>query len=127
LKTATLWMSMSAVLGAAVFAGQAPAPHAAPQPPSPNGSGAVAPGDVAPGAVAPGAVALGAAVPGTSATPRAAGPQAASGTRVDTSDDDFFEFLGADDVGDADWWEFLRKSGLSRDQSRTPPPQDAKQ
>src|SRR5882724_3289611 len=24
-------------------------------------------------------------------------------------DDDFIEFLGADDVGDAVWWEFLKK------------------
>lgn len=32
-------------------------------------------------------------------------------------DDEFIEFLGADDVGDAAWWEFLKKSG--------PPPGNA--
>jgi len=26
-------------------------------------------------------------------------------------DDEFIEFLGADDVGDSAWWEFLKKSG----------------
>jgi hypothetical protein len=40
-------------------------------------------------------------------------------------DDSFIEFLGADDVGDAQWWEFLNNAEpLGEDPS--PPPQDAK-
>src|SRR5271156_5394453 len=30
-------------------------------------------------------------------------------------DDDFIEFLGADDVGDAAWWEFLKKAPPRRE------------
>jgi hypothetical protein len=43
-------------------------------------------------------------------------------------DDDFIEFLGADDVGDAAWWEFLKKAP-PRGENPPPatPPQDAKQ
>jgi hypothetical protein len=90
-------MALSAVLGAvAAMAGQAPPPHPAPHP---------QPDDAAPPAAA---------------APAAAAPGAA------TPDDDFIEFLGADDVGDADWWEFLKKSGQSRDPPRVPP-QDAQQ
>jgi hypothetical protein len=43
-----------------------------------------------------------------------------------TPNDDFIEFLGADDVEDAAWWEFLKKSAPRRDQPPAPP-QDAKQ
>lgn len=42
-------------------------------------------------------------------------------------DEGLIEFLGADDVGDADWWEFLKKAAPRRDQPPVPPPQDAKQ
>jgi hypothetical protein len=45
----------------------------------------------------------------------------------DASNDELIEFLGADDVGDAAWWEFLKKSAPRKDQPRAPPPQDAKQ
>ena len=40
-------------------------------------------------------------------------PQSANADRPGTTapDEDFIEFLGADDVGDAAWWEFLKKSG----------------
>jgi hypothetical protein len=42
-------------------------------------------------------------------------------------DDDFIEFLGGDDVGDAAWWEFLKK-GLPRGKDAPATlPQDAKQ
>jgi hypothetical protein len=44
-----------------------------------------------------------------------------------TPNDEFIEFLGADDVGDAAWWEFLKKSAPRREQPPVPPPQDAKQ
>jgi len=30
-------------------------------------------------------------------------------------DDEFIEFLGADDVGDTAWWEFLKKSAPRKD------------
>jgi hypothetical protein len=43
------------------------------------------------------------------------------------SDDDFIEFLGSDDTGDADWWEFLKKRGVARPKPPAPPSQDAKQ
>jgi hypothetical protein len=36
--------------------------------------------------------------------------------------DEFIEFLGADDVGDAAWWEFLKKAPPA---GNRPPPQDA--
>ncbi|MGH9562380.1 MAG: hypothetical protein ACRD3S_13085 [Terracidiphilus sp.] len=43
-------------------------------------------------------------------------------------DEGFIEFLGADDVGDAAWWEFLKKAP-PREVNPPPatPPQDAKQ
>jgi hypothetical protein len=44
-----------------------------------------------------------------------------------TPDEDFIEFLGADDVGDAAWWEFLKKAPPRGDNPPAPPPQDAKQ
>ena len=42
-------------------------------------------------------------------------------------DDDFIEFLGADDVGDPALWAFLKKSAQRKDSTPTPQPQDAKQ
>ena len=42
-----------------------------------------------------------------------------------TPDDEFIEFLGADDVGDAGWWEFLKKTDPHAPSS--PPPPDSKQ
>jgi hypothetical protein len=42
-------------------------------------------------------------------------------------DDEFIEFLGRDDVGDAALWAFLKKSAQRKDSTPTPPPQDAKQ
>jgi hypothetical protein len=56
----------------------------------------------------------------TAATPGAGAPS------VGTPDDDFIEFLGADDVEDAAWWEYLKKSAPRRAQQPVPP-QDAKQ
>jgi hypothetical protein len=44
-----------------------------------------------------------------------------------TPDDDFIEFLGGDDVGDAAWWEFLKKVPPRGEAPPAPPPQDAKQ
>jgi hypothetical protein len=42
-------------------------------------------------------------------------------------DGDFIEFLGADDIGDAALWAFLKKSAQRKDSTSTPLPQDAKQ
>ena len=56
---------------------------------------------------------------------RAATP-AVDAPGVATPDDDFIEFLGRDDVGDAALWAFLKKSAQRKD-SPTPQPQDAKQ
>jgi hypothetical protein len=37
------------------------------------------------------------------------------------------EFLGADDHGDAAWWEFLKRLPPGSIRPADPPPQDAKQ
>jgi len=42
-------------------------------------------------------------------------------------DDDLIEFLGGDDVGDAAWWEFLKKVPLRGENPPATPPQDVKQ
>jgi hypothetical protein len=42
-------------------------------------------------------------------------------------DDEFIEFLGGDDVGDAAWWEFLKKVPPRAGNPPATPPQDAKQ
>jgi hypothetical protein len=42
-------------------------------------------------------------------------------------DESFLEFLGSDDVGDAAWWEFLKKAPpRGSDPPPATPPQDAK-
>jgi hypothetical protein len=46
---------------------------------------------------------------------------------VAAPDDEFIEFLGRDDVGDAALWAFLKKSAQRKDSTPTRPPQDAKQ
>jgi hypothetical protein len=53
------------------------------------------------------------------------GPQQSS--PQDAPDDDFIEFLGGDDVGDAAWWEFLKKVPPRRENPPATLPQDAKQ
>jgi hypothetical protein len=40
-------------------------------------------------------------------------------------DDEFIEFLGSDDVGDAAWWEFLKRVPPRGSNPPAPPPQDA--
>jgi hypothetical protein len=60
------------------------------------------------------------------AQPPPAQPQQPSSEPV-APDDEFIEFLGADDVGDAAWWEFLKKAAPRKDLPPAPPPQDAKQ
>lgn len=46
-------------------------------------------------------------------------------TPSDTTDEGFIEFLGSDDVGDAAWWEFLKRSPSQGKNPPAPPPQDA--
>jgi hypothetical protein len=41
--------------------------------------------------------------------------------------DEFIEFLGADDVGDTALWEFLKNSAPRKVRLPVPPPQDATQ
>src|SRR5277367_58267 len=61
------------------------------------------------------------AAPGTAPAPT---PPAAS---AGAPDDDFIEFLGRDDVGDAAWWEFLKRVPPRGQKPPPAPPQDAKQ
>ena len=56
-----------------------------------------------------------------------AAPPAADAAGAATPDDEFIEFLGRDDVGDAALWAFLKKSAQRKDSTPTRPPQDAKQ
>jgi hypothetical protein len=46
---------------------------------------------------------------------------------ADSPDEEFIEFLGEDDVGDAAWWEFLKNSGPSAGDQSARPPQEARQ
>jgi len=46
---------------------------------------------------------------------------------VATPDDDFIEFLGTDDVGDAAWWEFLKKMPPRGENPPATPPREVKQ
>jgi hypothetical protein len=52
--------------------------------------------------------------------PRPAPPQTPA-ARAEAPDDEFLEFLGSDDVGDADW-EFLKSRQPVRRAGYTPPP-----
>ena len=61
--------------------------------------------------------------PPARATPQQDSDVAKSGAA--TPDDEFIEFLGTDDVGDAAWWEFLKKSAPRKDSSPEAP-QDTK-
>lgn len=88
-------MVLSAAVGAVALAGQAPGP----QPPPGNASSPSAPPS------APSKVSQEPATPADA-----------------TADDDFFEYLGADDVGDTDLWEMLKNAPPPG-----PRPQDARQ
>jgi hypothetical protein len=58
--------------------------------------------------------------------PPPASPSAAATPDESQADDEFIEFLGRDDVGDAAWWEFLKKSEPRKDEPPAPP-EDPKQ
>jgi hypothetical protein len=61
----------------------------------------------------------------TPAAPPATTPAATPGQSV-PPDEGFLEFLGSDDVGDAAWWEFLKRAPPRGSDPPAPPPQDAK-
>jgi hypothetical protein len=59
--------------------------------------------------------------------PQTTAPPASSAKAPATPDESFLEFLGSDDVGDAAWWEFLKKAPpRGSDPPPATPPQDAK-
>jgi hypothetical protein len=66
------------------------------------------------------------------AAPPASAPPAASPTDISSApatgapDESFLEFLGSDDVGDAAWWDFLKKAPPRGNVPPEPPPQDVK-
>jgi hypothetical protein len=75
---------------------------------------------------------LGAVCAAANAAPPAASPPAASPTVPSSSatgapDESFLEFLGSDDVGDAAWWDFLKKAPPRGNVPPAPPAQEAKQ
>ncbi|MGO9426359.1 MAG: hypothetical protein ACLQAR_04885 [Steroidobacteraceae bacterium] len=53
-------------------------------------------------------------------------PAPAESTSPNEPDEEFIEFLGADDHGDADWSELLKNAAANSQRPATPPPQDAK-
>jgi hypothetical protein len=69
-----------------------------------------------------GAAIWAAAVAGPSSPP----PGTDRPTSADVPDDELIEFLGADDHGDAAWWEFLKNAQPGTDKPSAPPPQDQK-
>src|SRR5271168_4081774 len=54
-------------------------------------------------------------------------PPPASSPHGAPPDDDFIEFLGRDDVGDAAWWEFLKRVPPRGQKPPEAPTQEAKQ
>jgi hypothetical protein len=59
--------------------------------------------------------------------PSAAPPAPAAAASQGAPDDEFIEFLGRDDVGDAAWWEFLKKVAPRGGNPPATPPQEVKQ
>jgi hypothetical protein len=68
-----------------------------------------------------------AAPPPASAPPAASPTVPASAPATVAPDEGFLEFLGSDDVGDAAWWDFLKKAPPRGNVPPASPPQDAKQ
>ncbi len=60
--------------------------------------------------------------PGAAAPAATQPPAGATGA---TPDEGLIEFLGSDDVGDAAWWEFLKRAPSGGKNPPPPPPQDA--
>lgn len=59
--------------------------------------------------------------PAQQTAPPPARPPPAARPPTDAPDDEFIEFLGEDDHGDAAFWEFLKKSAQGQ-QPAAPPP-----
>jgi hypothetical protein len=59
--------------------------------------------------------------------PARAPPDAPQSPPSEVPDEEFIEFLGEDDHGDAAWWEFLKKAQPGKQDPATPPPQDPRQ
>jgi hypothetical protein len=78
---------------------------------------------------------LGAVCAAANAAPPAPAPPAApptvpssvSSSAPGAPDESFLEFLGSDDVGDAAWWDFLKKAPPRGNVPPAPPVQEAKQ
>src|SRR6266851_2302189 len=68
-----------------------------------------------------------AAIAGPPPPPPPASPAQQPASSPGAPDDDFIEFLGADDVGDAAWWEFLKKVPPLGGNLPAAPPQEVKQ
>src|SRR3984957_13013230 len=116
------------IVGAALYAVIAAAPPAAATPPTPPAPAGEREG---PPRVRPRAPPPAAATPPTPPAPAGARQPSPAATPPPPTqgapDGDFIEFLGGDDVGDAAWWEFLKKVPPRGGNPPAPPPQDAKQ
>jgi hypothetical protein len=66
------------------------------------------------------------AAPPASAPPAASPTDTSSAAATGAPDESFLEFLGSDDVGDAAWWDFLKKAPPHGNVPPEPPPQDVK-
>lgn len=53
-------------------------------------------------------------------------PPPSESSSQDTPDAEFIEFLGADDHGDAEWWEFLKKATPGTEDTDKSQPQGAR-
>ena len=54
-------------------------------------------------------------------------PKAPPTAKVEVPDEGLIEFLGSDDVGDAAWWEFLKRARpRGTNPPPAPPPEEAK-
>jgi len=56
--------------------------------------------------------------------PSAPAPAAAAAAEAPPPDESLFEFLGADDVGDAGWWEYLQHADPKADTAPAVPQDD---
>jgi hypothetical protein len=65
--------------------------------------------------------------PAPPAPPAASSTVTSSASGTVAPDESFLEFLGSDDVGDAAWWDFLKKAPPRGNVPPASPPQDAKQ
>ena len=52
-------------------------------------------------------------------------PQPPQSTSPEVPDGEFIEFLGADDHGDAAWWEMLKQAPAGSQKPPAPPPKDS--